>query len=242
MWPILNGVEIASSNAPDLAHLELDGPCSISSSPVQATTYEDVDVSVVPESGTTGHLTATGNVLAIQTLLAPPAETISSITYSGTTATVTTTSANGYCTGDQVQIAGATPAQYDGLFTITVTGGQHLHVHDVRSRRRRTPRSGDDRRPTTTSLLVVPELCQMTSVIGGDFIYSAPTPGAANTLADVQPSIAFSTTDGSVLLPLPGDAHAQHRGHADLLHDRQLRARRASRRSAASPTAARRPR
>ena len=50
------------------------------------------------------------------------AETISSITSSGTTATVTTALANGYYTGEQVQIAGATPAQYDGVFNISVQG------------------------------------------------------------------------------------------------------------------------
>ena len=49
-------------------------------------------------------------------------ETISSITYSGTAAAVTTAAAHGYYTGEQVQIAGATPAQYDGVFNISVTG------------------------------------------------------------------------------------------------------------------------
>ena len=51
-----------------------------------------------------------------------PSESISSITYSGTTATVTTASAHGYSTGQQVQIAGAAQWQYDGIFPITVTG------------------------------------------------------------------------------------------------------------------------
>ena len=51
-----------------------------------------------------------------------PAESISGITYSGTTATVTTASPHGYSTGQQVQIAGAAPWQYDGVFSITVTG------------------------------------------------------------------------------------------------------------------------
>ena len=50
------------------------------------------------------------------------AETIGTISYSGATATVTTAAAHGYYTGDQVQIAGATPAQYDGVFNISVTG------------------------------------------------------------------------------------------------------------------------
>ena len=48
------------------------------------------------------------------------AETIGSITSVGTTAMVTTASAHGYYTGDQVRIAGASPAQYDGVFNINV--------------------------------------------------------------------------------------------------------------------------
>ena len=64
----LNGVEIASSNAPasptwNSAALEYR------TSPVQTTTYEDVDISSFLNSTTAGHLTATGNVLAIQTLM-----------------------------------------------------------------------------------------------------------------------------------------------------------------------------
>ena len=64
----LNGVEIASGNAPasptwnSLANEE-------QTSDVQATTYENVNVSRFLNSATTGHLTATGNVLAIQVLM-----------------------------------------------------------------------------------------------------------------------------------------------------------------------------
>ncbi len=47
---------------------------------------------------------------------------ISSITRVGTAATLTTTSAHGRTTGDSVTIYGASPSQYNGTFTITVTG------------------------------------------------------------------------------------------------------------------------
>jgi len=46
---------------------------------------------------------------------------ISSITYSGATATLTTASAHGLTTGDYVSISGTTPAEYSGVFKITVT-------------------------------------------------------------------------------------------------------------------------
>ena len=50
-----------------------------------------------------------------------PAAAISSITYSGTTATVTTAAPVDFDTGDRVQIANASPAVYDGNFPITVS-------------------------------------------------------------------------------------------------------------------------
>ena len=43
---------------------------------------------------------------------------ISAITYSGTTATVTTDSANGFAVGSKVTIAGASPSVYDGTFSV----------------------------------------------------------------------------------------------------------------------------
>ena len=189
----LNGVEIASSNAPTSPAWNSTAVENLES-PVQVTTYQDVDVSSFLNASTTGHLMATGNVLAIQTLLAPPTETISSITYSGTTATVTTASANGYCTGDQIEIAGATPAQYDGLFTITVLNG-NTFTYTMSAAPGSNASGAMTAASTNTSLLMVPELCQMTSVVGR-FMYSTPTPGVANTLADIQPSITFSSAHG----------------------------------------------
>jgi hypothetical protein len=47
---------------------------------------------------------------------------ISSITRAGTTATVTTATNHGRSNGDTVSVWGASPSQYNGTFTITVTG------------------------------------------------------------------------------------------------------------------------
>ncbi len=47
---------------------------------------------------------------------------VTSITRSGGTATVTTTAAHGYATGNLVEIRGATQTDYNGDFEITVTG------------------------------------------------------------------------------------------------------------------------
>jgi len=49
--------------------------------------------------------------------------TITSITRTGTTATVTTSAPHGYSTGNTVQITGANQTAYCGTKTITVTGG-----------------------------------------------------------------------------------------------------------------------
>ena len=50
------------------------------------------------------------------------AQTISTITYVGTTATLTTSVAHGLATGNRVTISGASPVVYNGVFVITVTG------------------------------------------------------------------------------------------------------------------------
>jgi hypothetical protein len=50
------------------------------------------------------------------------AQTISSITKSGTTATLTTSSPHGLITGNRVTISGATANDYNGTFVITKTG------------------------------------------------------------------------------------------------------------------------
>jgi len=47
------------------------------------------------------------------------AQTISSITFVGTTATLTTAAPHGLVSGNQITVAGATPAAYNGTFVIT---------------------------------------------------------------------------------------------------------------------------
>jgi hypothetical protein len=55
-------------------------------------------------------------------LLNAQVQTIASITRVTTTATLTTAAPHGLSSGMQVTVSGATPAQYNGLYTITVTG------------------------------------------------------------------------------------------------------------------------
>jgi len=62
------------------------------------------------------------NFLIALNVSRPPEITISTITRVGTTATLTTTTAHGLSTGNTVYITQASPSQYNGTFTITVTG------------------------------------------------------------------------------------------------------------------------
>lgn len=55
---------------------------------------------------------------------------VSSITRSGTTATVTTATAHGFSTGDVALITGAAETEYNGEFVVTVTGGTSF-TYDV---------------------------------------------------------------------------------------------------------------
>jgi len=47
---------------------------------------------------------------------------LSTITFSGTTATATTSTSHGLATGEYIAISGCTPSQYNGVYMITVTG------------------------------------------------------------------------------------------------------------------------
>lgn len=63
------------------------------------------------------------NFLVALNVSRQPIKAITSITRVGTTATLTTTSAHGLSTGNSVYITQASPSQYNGQYTITVTGG-----------------------------------------------------------------------------------------------------------------------
>jgi hypothetical protein len=63
---------------------------------------------------------AQGSYLQRGAVAAATPQTISSITASGSLATLTTASAHGLATGSIVTITGATPAAYNGVFTVTV--------------------------------------------------------------------------------------------------------------------------
>ena len=71
-----------------------------------------------PGTSATGTMTAV--LIPVSTV---NSRTISAIAYSGTTATATCT-AHGYSSGEPIQISGAAPWQYDGIFSITSVSRQ----------------------------------------------------------------------------------------------------------------------
>lgn len=77
------------------------------------------------------------------------AVSVSSLTRSGTTATVTTATAHGLATGGYARVAGATPTAYNGKVAVTVTGAT-TYTFQV-SGSPTTPATG-----TITSTLLLP--------------------------------------------------------------------------------------
>jgi hypothetical protein len=82
----------------------------------------EVYADLANELATGNGYTSGGITLSGVSLTLIPAKTISSITFSGQTATVTTSSAHGLASGMIIPVTGATDALYNGSFKITVTG------------------------------------------------------------------------------------------------------------------------
>lgn len=72
-------------------------------------------------NGTDANLVYNGTTW-ITTANTSTAQTISTITHVGAVATMTTASAHGLATGNQITVIGATSSDYNGTFIITVTG------------------------------------------------------------------------------------------------------------------------
>jgi hypothetical protein len=66
-------------------------------------------------------LQSNGTSVVMDGVASGPAGSMTSITRSGQVATATTAASHGYATGDQITIAGAAQAEYNGVRRITVT-------------------------------------------------------------------------------------------------------------------------
>jgi len=106
---------------------QVDTPTAISSFPITNDKLQHINFSntsgdyIVACNGTDATMIYNGSVwfsLANTTT----AQTITSITKVGTTATLTTAIAHGLVTGNYITVSGASPAAYNGSFVVTVTG------------------------------------------------------------------------------------------------------------------------
>lgn len=144
----------------------------------------------VTQGGTTtapDTLTMVSNLAELEAILAP-AVNITSITWSGSVATVTTAAPHGWTNGDviPITIAGAAPAGYNGYFTGTITGASTL-TYPLASN------PGSETTPGTVALGAVNELLTMgTTYFAGNGVL------AVNVLelgeANVTPGVATLTT------------------------------------------------
>lgn len=99
---------------------------------------------------------------------------VSSITRSGTTATVTTAGAHGLATGQKVVISGATPSGYNGAPTITVTGANQFTYTVANTLA--TPATGTIRLQVgdVTDLVALAGVERITSATDVEFVFERP--------------------------------------------------------------------
>lgn len=144
-------------------------------------------------------LSVASNTVVATTVAAPTAPTaavrtggaisVSSISRSGSTATVTTGSAHLYTTGDIVTMAGADQPEYNGNFTATVTGGSTFTY----------PVQGSPATPATTATSLTASVTSGGSIPVGTYTYKATFVSASGeTLGSTASS---SATVSAVSVP-----------------------------------------
>ena len=187
-------------------------------------------------------------------LISPQA--VSSITSSGTTATVTLPN-NGFFNGETITIAGASQSSIQRKLRHRQRYREHVHLYDQRHRPLHRPRE-PSRLARRRDVLAVQTLMATPTDAGPlrvarhhrehrhrpgwpALLSSEPTPGTYNTPGSWQPDLTFSVQHGFFSASFPLTLVDDDAGRKHLLHDRQFDARPA-RRSPASRTAAQRPR
>lgn len=138
-------------------------------------------------------------------------QTISSITYDGTTATLTTASAHGLTTGDRVSITGTTPADYSGVYEITVTGTTTFTYTMVSTPSGNATVVGAYTIGITTQINTLMNYAGVSSqqifAAAGTGIYDCDTPTAAKVFTitnDKFQYVNFSNTSGDYIVACNG--------------------------------------
>jgi hypothetical protein len=138
-------------------------------------------------------------------------QNISSITYVSTTATLTTASAHGLSTGARVSITGTTPANYSGIYVITVTGATTFTYTMLATPSGNASVVGAYTIGITTAIDTLMNYAGTNSqklfAVAGTFIYdcSTPTATAVQTVSnDRFQYINFSNTSGDYIVACNG--------------------------------------
>ena len=138
-------------------------------------------------------------------------KTISSITYSGTTATLTTATAHGLSTGDRVSISGTTPADYSGVFKITVTSTTKFTYTMLTTPSGNATVVGAYTIGITTAINTLMNYAGVSSqqifAAAGTGIYDCDTPTAAKVFSitnDKFQYVNFSNTSGDYIVACNG--------------------------------------
>jgi hypothetical protein len=138
-------------------------------------------------------------------------KTISSITHVGQTATLTTATAHGLNTGDKVSISGTTPADYGGVFTITVTGTTTFTYTTLTTPATNATVVGTYTigitNPVNTLMNYAGVSSQQIFAAAGTGIYDCDTPTAAKVFTitnDKFQYVNFSNTSGDYIVACNG--------------------------------------
>jgi hypothetical protein len=129
--------------------------------------------------------------------------TVSSLTRSGTTATVTTSTPHGFVTGQKVVISGATQTAYNNAFTVTVTGPTTFTFTVTGSPT--TPATGTIRISAgdVTDLVALAGVERVNSNTDVEFIFTRPDGsqirGADNALIQLAEDVNVALTLSAVL-------------------------------------------
>jgi len=138
-------------------------------------------------------------------------QTISSITYVGTTATLTTASAHGLATGARVSITGTTPSEYSGIFVITVTSTTKFTYTMLSAPTGNATVVGAYTIGLTTQINTLMNYAGVNSqklfAVAGTTIYQVDTPVAVSAFTvtnDKLQHINFSNTSGDYIVACNG--------------------------------------
>ena len=138
-------------------------------------------------------------------------KTISSITHVGQVATLTTATAHGLTTGDRVSITGTTPADYSGVFVITVTTTTAFTYTTLTTPATNATVVGTYTIGITTPINTLMNYAGVSSqqifAAAGTGIYDCDTPTAAKVLTitnDKFQYVNFSNTAGDFIVACNG--------------------------------------